>query len=157
MITMGGTMRKTLILPVVLLPLVVFVGGVKLPRTFQELGINVPFGLDTTVSDLDKAGGNLAKSDRFVALTTEGGQVLSITLSDDLKKVVKMVVLLNRPRADNALKIMKDRYAAGNHYEKEQSGPNEIHTWKDERTVIRLVSTQDFCRLELQARADMEK
>jgi hypothetical protein len=46
-------------------------------------------------------------------------------------------------------------YSEGNQYQKEKEGRREIHAWRDAKTVIRLVCTEDFCRIDLMNRKEL--
>jgi len=150
-------MRRILGLAVLLMvPVVVCAEGKPLPRGFEDMGIAAPLSLDMTAGDLDRIKGKVTKSSKFVSVVMDNGYLVTITLNDKADRLVKIIAQLQKNQYTELLKKMQS-FSEGNQYEKEKEGSREIHTWKDAKTVIRLVSTGDFSRIDLMNLKELEE
>lgn len=150
-------MRRVLGLAVLLMmPVVVCAEGKPLPRGFEAMGIAAPLSLDMTANDLDRIKGKVTKSGKFVSIAMDNGYLVSITLNDKADRLDKIIAQLQKDQYAELIKKMQ-RFSEGNQYEKEKEGRHEIHTWKDAKTVIRLVSTEDFFRIDLMNLKELEE
>ena len=149
-------MKRILGLAVLLIaPVVVFAAGKTLPRGLEALGIPVPVSLDMTVADLNKINGKVTKSSRFVSVATDNGYSVSITLNEKADRLVKIVAQLQKEQYARLVKKIEE-FSEGNQTETEKTGHQEIRTWKDGKTAIRLVFTEDFVRIDLVNSKELE-
>jgi len=132
----------------VLVPSIVFASGKPLPRGLEGLGIAVPVALDMTVADLLKVKGKVTRSGKFLSVEADGGYVLSMTLDDTADRLIKISVQVPKGQRAEFIKILQ-ALSEGNKSETQGTDRTEIHTWKDGKTIIRVVTTEDFCRVDL--------
>ena len=145
-------MKRSLAVALVLLPLMACAQGKPLPRGLEETGITIPFRLDMDSGDVRKIKGNVVVSGRFVSIALDNGQQLSLTLDAAAKRVVKIVVLLDKERFVKLVKKSRELYSKGNEYEREKLDLYESHVWKDKSTTLSFIWSRDSYRLELSDR-----
>lgn len=144
------------LLILMVLPPAVFAEGKPLPRGIDALGIAVPVSLDMAAGDLDRIKGTVTKNGKFVTITTDSGCLLSINLNGNADRLVKIVVQLRKDQYAELLRTTQE-FSAENQYKKEKAGHNEIHTWNDTKTLIRLAYMKDFFRLDLMDLKEVEE
>lgn len=123
----------------------------SLPRSLEEIGIEVPVQLDMRAQDLRTVNGDMVRSGRFVTLVTRSPYQLSIKLNVEENRVEEIVVALGKKRFVELVSKLNGLYSKGNQYESEKREGYESHLWSDGNRKLSLIHSQNAYRLVLQA------